>query len=212
MKKYCVFPILILLLGSIGYFLIKRNREARPYWIVYVVIDTLRADHLQCYGYPRDTSPFIDSIAKEGIVFTNAYSHSSTTAPSHSTMFTSLYPYQHEVYSNKYVLKDKYLTLAEYLKTKGYFTAAVVSVPWLKNLNLNQGFEIFDYPEDVKIYPSGHYRPATSTVTQALKIIEKNKLYAQKTFLWVHLFDPHIPLIPPQSLVNRLRNSEKKRI
>ncbi len=68
--------------------------------IILISIDTLRADHLGCYGYYRNTSPFIDSIAKQGIIFTKHISQAPYTSPSHMSMFTSLYPSQHLICQN----------------------------------------------------------------------------------------------------------------
>jgi glucan phosphoethanolaminetransferase (alkaline phosphatase superfamily) len=75
--------------------------------VVFITIDTLRADHLGCYGYPRNTSPFIDSLAKKGILFQRAFAAMSTTVPSHASIFTSLYPMQHNVIKNGHILADK---------------------------------------------------------------------------------------------------------
>lgn len=208
--SFFLFSLMVLVIFLL-FIMFKRRNSLKPFWIVYVVVDTLRADHLHCYGYPRNTSPFIDWLAKRGTVFTHAYSHSATTIPSHASMFTSLYPYQHGAYSNRFVLKDKFLTLAEYLNSKGYNTVGVVSVPWMQKLNLNQGYEIFNFPEEENIDTSLKYRPASATVDETIKIIEKEKLYSKRTFLWVHFFDTHIPLMPPEKYVNKLASVDDKR-
>src|SRR3979409_1572477 len=76
------------------------GRAAPPRAVVLVTIDTLRADHLGCYGYPRPTSPFLDRLAGQGALFDNAYSSISHTTPAHATLFTGLYPAQHRVLRN----------------------------------------------------------------------------------------------------------------
>ena len=68
--------------------------------VVLVTVDTLRADHLGCYGYGRPTSPFLDGLAEKGFRFEDVLSASSQTAPSHASLFTSLYPLQHGVIKN----------------------------------------------------------------------------------------------------------------
>ena len=109
--------------------------------IILISIDTLRADHLGVYGYHRDTSPFIDQLARESIVFEQAFAASGFTLPSHTSLFTGLYPKTHKVTihykqrgstqlpSNykKTSLNEKYKTLAEYLSSRGYHTLWVGS-------------------------------------------------------------------------------------
>jgi arylsulfatase A-like enzyme len=114
--------------------------------IVLITIDALRADHLSCYGYERNTSPNIDDIAEKGIIFKNAIAPSSWTAPSMVSLFTSVYPINHGVVHgiryvdsktiyNQEVFSNELITLAEILKGHGYTTFGVAS-----NLHLNEKF------------------------------------------------------------------------
>lgn len=159
--------------------------------IVLVTIDTLRADHLGCYGYPRPTSPFIDGLARQGVAFDRAFAPMPTTAPSHASLFTSLYPVQHRVLTNGHVLGGDFLTLAQLARRRGYQTAAFVSAPYPFTAGrLQRGFRTFGQPKGKA------RRPANETVDQALGWLEKRG--AQDRFLlWVHLWDPHQPLEPP---------------
>jgi hypothetical protein len=104
--------------------------------VLLITIDTLRADHLSCYGYATPTSPFLDQLASEGVRFENAYSACSWTAPSMASLFTALYPRQHGVrhgvveektIMRQEYLDDRFLTLAELMKAAGYETFAVHS-------------------------------------------------------------------------------------
>jgi arylsulfatase A-like enzyme len=163
--------------------------------IVLVTIDTMRADHSGSFGYPLDTTPFLDSLARQGVLFKKAFSQSATTAPAHSSIFTSLYPLQHGVVSNALELGDEFLTAAELLHGIGYRTAAFVSIIGPLRGNLSQGFEVFgeeESPPDEK----AHYRPAEETVSAALDWLRGREL-SDRVFLWVHLYDPHNPLRPP---------------
>lgn len=90
--------------------------------IIVIVVDTLRADHLSAYGYERDTSPFIDSLASEGVRFDNAISPSSWTQPSHASMLTGRYTYEHQ--AETLPLDDRFPTIGEALQFKGYRTGA----------------------------------------------------------------------------------------
>jgi len=111
--------------------------------LVMVVIDTVRADRLSCYGYARKTTPFIDSIAAEGVRFTRAYTPSPWTLPSHATFFTGLYPSEHRCINGNWWLESGFTTLAERLKERGYITLAYSCNPWIsKYSNLGQGFDL----------------------------------------------------------------------
>ena len=159
--------------------------------IVLITIDTLRADHLSCYGYHRKTSPHIDKIAKEGICFTNAISTSSWTSPSMASIMTSLYPISHGVrrgfvkagktYEQE-TLSEGFHTLAEILKKYGYTTfGAVANILMTEELGFGQGFDYY--------YCEGFDEaPAINEVVFSWedKIKKSNKL-----FLWLHYFDPH---------------------
>jgi arylsulfatase A-like enzyme len=163
---------------------------------VLVTIDTLRADHLGAYGYPRPTSPFFDGLAPQGVLFERAHAPMATTAPSHASLFTSRYPLEHQVLRNGLVLDDGFVTLAERLAAAGYRTAGFVAAGDLfAAAGLGQGFQTFDAPPPPE---DGAYRAADRTVDAALDWLEQTSALEQPLFLWVHLFDPHGPLVPPE--------------
>ena len=95
--------------------------------ILLISMDTTRRDHLSAYGYGRKTTPVLDAIALQGVRFDKAYAPMATTAPSHASIFTSLYPLAHRVIKNGVVLDEAHDTLAEILHRHGWDTAAVVS-------------------------------------------------------------------------------------
>jgi arylsulfatase A-like enzyme len=90
--------------------------------VIVIVVDTLRADHLSSYGYERETSPFMDSLAAEGVRFENAISPSSWTQPSHASMLTGRYTYEHQAETQP--LDDTYPTIGEAMQASGYRTGA----------------------------------------------------------------------------------------
>lgn len=95
----------------------------KDYNVILIILDSLRPDHLGCYGYPKEVSPHIDALANKGVVFKNAYSQSSLTLPSIVSIFTSLYPFSHgvmHVYKDK--LSSRVYTLAQILNMYGYET------------------------------------------------------------------------------------------
>lgn len=163
--------------------------------IVLISIDTLRADHLGAYGYPRPVSPFIDSLASRGVVFERAHASMATTTPSHATMFTGLHPIQHGVLRNGRRVSDDARTLAEHLTERGYRTAGFSSTrSHFGRTNLAQGFGHFDEvsPED------GHRRGADATVDAALAWLA-DPAVDDPLFLFVHLYDVHHPWEPPDA-------------
>ena len=183
-----------------------------PERIVLVVVDTLRADHLGSYGYRRPVSPFLDSLAERGVLFLRAYAQSSTTQPSHASLFTSLYPLQHNVHRNGFRLDESYLTLAELLAAQGFRTAAFTSTDAHFDWGgLRQGFEHYDElarvgsaNRDAKRGPEEKlYRPAAETVDAAIQWLS-GVSPDDPFFLWVHLFDPHGPREPPAEHLQRL--------
>ena len=149
--------------------------------LITVTIDTLRADHLPMYGYPRPTAPFLNKLASRGIVFEKAFSASSHTAPSHASLFTSLFPSEHGVRKNGDRLDESIPTIATEMQAAGYRTGAFSSVGWLRQIG--QGFENFTANH------SGYTR-GDHLINRALTWLEKTPKDDPK-FLWLHFFDVH---------------------
>jgi len=193
-RKLLVLAVVVIGAFTGGAILVSCRGPLSPYpdRIILVTVDTLRADHLPFFGYPRQTAPFMSELASRGVLFRRAISPMSTTAPSHASMFTGLYPIQHNVLKNGHVLNDDYVMISELL-AEDYQTAAVVSVhTHFKPGNLDQGFAFFDEPStDLKAY-----RPAERTIDVVLDWL-KDRGRRDRFFLWVHLFDPHTTYHPP---------------
>ena len=119
----------------------KKSSHNKPN-IVLIVMDATRPDHLSCYGYERNTSPYIDKIAKEGVVFKNVISPSTWTVPSHASIFTGLFPFEHRAGHVSPYLPEKVETLTEILKKEGYQTLAYSNNPWMSFFN--EGHRKFD--------------------------------------------------------------------
>jgi arylsulfatase A-like enzyme len=112
--------------------------------VLLVVIDTLRADHLRCYGYPRPTSPVIDAFAARGTLFTHAYALSSWTKPSTASLVTGRSPTEHQTLSEEARLPDTEVTIAERLRAAGYRTALLSGNPWITpEYGFDQGVDDF---------------------------------------------------------------------
>jgi arylsulfatase len=157
--------------------------------IVLITLDTLRADHVSCYGYPRQTTPTLDRLAAEGVRFTHAYSQSDHTNPSHTTILTGMYPRSHSVTSNRAALPLEVVNIPERLREQGYQTMGAVSSYHLgPDWQMDQGFD--DYYSI-----TWERRQGGQTTEVALEwLIEKRQ---EPFFMWVHYFDPHAPYLPP---------------
>lgn len=154
--------------------------------IVLLTVDALRPDHLGCYGYPRNTSPAIDSLAASGAIFMNGVVQYPMTSPNFATMFTGTYPSTHGVKRVQTVLPDENLTLAEVLDASGYYTCAVIT-----NGNL---YPVFHYSQGFEEYHKcGHKQPELVTKT-ALEWLSSGP--SQPFFLWIHYTEPHGPYRP----------------
>lgn len=170
--------------------------------IVIFTIDTLRADHLECYGYEKVKTPNIDRLADEGIRFEYNIAQAPLTLPSHSTIFTGTYPLYHGIRDNGgFYLDDKHVTLAEVLKNKGFSTGAFVAAFVLDSRwGLDQGFDFYYDNFDLTKYrrPSldAVQRRGEEVLEEAYQWIEKQS--QGRFFAWIHLYDPHTPYDPPE--------------
>ena len=162
-------------------------QENRPN-VLLIVVDTLRADRLGCYGAERETSPAIDQFAADAVRFERAYSTAPWTIPSVASMFTGRFPASHATTSFDSQLPDELETLAELLRDSGYRTAGVVSHFALDSRhNFDQGFEVYLESEAL-----GHDHLSTDGVTrQAVEQLERFAGGDAPFLLFAHYFDPH---------------------
>ena len=188
----------------------ERGLFQTPDRVILVTIDTLRADHVSAYGYPLSTTPFIDSLAAEGLLFRHAFAHAPVTGPSHASIFTGLYPLQHGVEANGQKLDQRFNTLAEAMAAAGYRTAAFVSTnAHFRWADFSQGFEIYDEQPILSKKKRGKrtrkYRPANRTVDAALEWLARLPS-DERLFVWIHLYDPHKGLNPPKRHLAKIRH------
>lgn len=165
-------------------------RPDRPN-ILVVVIDTLRSDHLSSYGYPRDTSPLIDSLARKGLLFENHFSPTSWSTSAVASLFTGLYPAQHGCVDFAGLFLPLELdTFAEMLKKNGYRTVAVSGNPLLSvKSGFAQGFDSFNE----KCFDAIYYRGGECMTDQGIA----DSSGAGPEFLFLQYFDPHAPYNAP---------------
>ena len=186
---------------------VKSRPQGRRPNVLLITVDTLRADHLGCYGLAGAGSPVLDDLAARGVRFATAIAHAPMTAPSHASILTSLTPPRHGVRDNgRFALPQSVPTLAESFQKGGYRTAAFVSgFPLDRRFGLARGFDLYDdrlpHGNDPRRAPYVE-RTADGTTRVALEWLRRAP---QPWFAWVHYFDPHAPYEPPPEIEARFR-------
>jgi len=191
----CVFLLIggVCLAGQL-----KENLDFPRYNVVVILLDALRADHLSCYGYFRKTSPNIDRLTKEAVLFENCISQCWYTLPSISSLFTSKYAHTHHVTEKNNRLADSEITLAEILKLYGYKTAAFTGGIFFDPVyGLNQGFDTY-YAKAAESQGRFPFRLGKSDeiYPKALNWIENNK--NNDFFIFIHSYDLFLPCRLPE--------------
>ena len=172
--------------------------------LLIVTYDTTRADHIGAYGYEKATTPALDLLAREGVLFSQAIAPSPTTLPSHASIMTGLYPVNHGVRANNtFRLGNENVTLAEVLADHGYATGAFVSAIVLDSqFGIDQGFRKFD----AEFSTTGDDEPADPARSIAQRPADQTNERAEawlrghadgKFAAWVHYYDPHFPYVAP---------------
>ncbi|HLQ23289.1 MAG TPA: tetratricopeptide repeat protein [Gemmatimonadales bacterium] len=194
----------VLLLLSAGLLLsCSRSRPAIRN-VLLISIDTLRADHVSAYGFPRPTTPNIDAVAREGVLFKNVHTLVPMTLPAHVSMLTGTLPPTHGLRDNLLNrLPEGSLTLAEMLKPRGFTTGAIVSTFVLdRRFGMSQGFDTYD-DRFQAVHKIGDLseRKGDETTRLARDWLDEHK--QQPFFLFVHFYDPHEPYEPPEPFASK---------
>ncbi len=185
LKHFFSFNLILLLVFNTG---CRDVPEPPAPGIVLITVDTLRSDHLGCYGYPENLTPTIDRISCSGVLFTSAIAQRGLTWPSLASIMTSQYPVTHGVRDNGIKLKSTTLTIPQILHSQGYYCAAFLANCRRQNW---QGFDDF-YKQDIL------GRTLTDRAIEWIKKFAADPLKLhQKYFLWIHYLAPHAPYTPP---------------
>jgi arylsulfatase A-like enzyme/Flp pilus assembly protein TadD len=170
--------------------------------IFLITIDTLRADHVHCYGYIEVATPALDALAKDGVRFTQAFTPSPITNSSHASILTGLLPGSHGVTDFGVPLSATHLTVAELLKVRAYHTAAFIGAVILDSKTLAPGFDRgFDFYDNFPEHSSTTSRWGR-VERRGMDVVQRAEGWlsehpAGPHFVWVHLYDPHDPYEPP---------------
>ena len=177
-------------------------RGGRPNVIIYL-IDTLRADHLGVYGYPRPTSPNIDRFAQDSVLFLDASAHSSWTRPSVVSLLTGLLPPAHGVQGRADKLPASVRTLAEMLGEQGYETLGLVTNGNVgPTFGLDRGFSYFRHLRESTERPEMH-RLSDHLNEWIFRFLDNRADDPRPFFLYAHATDPHLPYTPPEPFRRR---------
>lgn len=187
---------------SCGLGAVAQTAPKAPPDVFLITIDTLRADHVHCYGYEAVKTPALDDLARDGIRFSEAFTPSPITNTSHASILTGLLPGSHGVTDFAVPLSPAHPTLAELLKAKAYHTAAFIGAVILDSKTLapglDRGFDYYDnFPE-----PASTKSRWGRVERRGMVVVQHAEAWLSKHpagphFLWVHLYDPHDPYEPP---------------
>ena len=196
-------PLLVCVLLTFPHLVAAANPPAkRARNVILITLDTVRADHLGCYGNKNIQTPALDALGHDGVVFERAISQVPLTWPSHAAILTGMYPFQNGVQDfTGQPLDSRFRSVAQAFKQHGFATGAVVSAFVLdRSWGLARGFDFYDdafAPEAFVNRDIGLVdRRAGESVDRALAWLKKNQL--RPFFFWLHLYDPHSPYDPPE--------------
>ncbi|MHC4912624.1 MAG: sulfatase-like hydrolase/transferase [Planctomycetota bacterium] len=201
-----LLPALAIAVVAFGVWLLRPSavfsKDVRN--IVLISIDTCRADYLGCYGFGRETTPNIDTIANQSVLFENVLSPVPMTLPAHGSMLTGTIPPYHGVHDNlDYRLGDSNVTLAEILKDYGFVTGAIISAFVLDSqFGVNQGFDSFnDRFEELHMAGTISERRGREASRFALQWLDKHR--EERFFFFLHYYDPHTDYVPPEPFASK---------
>jgi arylsulfatase A-like enzyme len=201
LKKSAVFVSLGLIIIAIAvgiFFWVQGRMPVRH--VIFISMDTTRADHFGCYGNTWIHTPAVDSLAKESLLFTNYYTVTPVTLASHTSLFTGKYPINHGVPANGYMVNKKNKMLAEILKEKGFQTIGFIGAfPLSKWFDFHQGFDYYNerFEKNLKDENVSHHQRSAQQVTDSVINYFNKNGFPDRLFLFVHYFDPHNPYDPP---------------
>src|SRR5260370_299155 len=178
------------------------QRKTLPPEIFVITIETLRADHVHCYGYDRVQTSALAGLGKDGVRFAEAFTPSPITNTSHASILTGLLPGSHGVTDFAVPLSASHPTIAELLKKQGYHTAAFIGAVILDSKTLAPGFDRgFDFYDNFPELPRTKSRWGR-VERRGMQVVQHAEAWltqhpAGPHFMWVHLYDPHDPYEPP---------------
>ena len=171
--------------------------------IILISLDTLRADHLPAYGYQHVSTPALDALVADAVLFERAYSHAPQTLPSHASIFSGRLPFEHGVRDNLgFTVRPDERLLPRMLSEHGFATAGIVSSFVLRaEVGIGDGFDLYDSQMPVAS-PEMSIAQMQRDGADSLAVADRwlDSLRSPRLFLSLHLYEPHKPYTPPSRL------------
>jgi arylsulfatase A-like enzyme len=195
--RICV-PLVVFALTCISGACGRLSLGKRPLNFILITVDTLRADHLPCYGHPFPTGPRLCDLAAKSVLFARAISQSSWTLPGHASILTGVYPHLHGAEQWQTPINSRYPLLSEILSRHNYVTAAFVCSDFVgRKYGFDRGFAVFDD----SLGPGDKDATFAAGVTdKALGWLKAGRPTQKPFFLWLHYFDPHHYFLPHEEI------------
>ena len=184
--------------------------------VLFIAIDTLRADHMSCYGYDKLTTPYIDkNLVNTGVLFENCIAPGIPTHPGYTTMHTGMHPLTHEIvcHCGKVILKNEVKILSQILRSNGYTTAAidnlVMNAPWFV-----RGYDYYIFSGGITVISKGIKISGEIVTKKAISFLKawKEGIFGDNHpfFLFVHYWDPHTPYLPPEDYIKMFYRGKRR--
>jgi len=175
----------------------KRNTN-----VVLIALDTLRADHMSCYNYRLETTPGIDEIAKEGVLFERCISPAIPTHPGYTTIFTGASPLRHGVVCHRgvHALPEDILSISQMLYKEGFLTVAIDNLTATGAHWFSRGYEYYIFSGGTTVLSGGYKITGEITTKKALNFLNlwrEGRFGRKPLFMFIHYWDPHAPYFPP---------------
>jgi len=206
-RRFVLLGAAACLAAALGWWAFRGRSDPRPN-VLIITIDTLRADHLGSYGYQEAQTPALDTLAARGVRFAHARTVAPLTLPAHASLMTGTFPAHHGVRDNGgFYLANDQTTLATMLRTRGYRTGGFVAAFVLdRRWGIGEGFDRYfdDFDLDkyrVEIGLDAVQRPGSEVVSKAIEWLDEDT--ARPFLTWVHLYEPHAPYEPPDTIRGR---------
>jgi len=199
----------------------KTRREAAGPNVLFILVDSLRSDHLSCYGYPLLTSPRLDTLATQGVLFSSMLAASTWTVPTHASLFTGLYPLSHGAYSVFSTLDPGIPTMAQTLSKNGYYTLSLFSNPLLGSRSgLKNGFDLalgIEHDQKTSLTLVRLFRKFIIKAPPSEEILTFTRGWAARCrkhrlpyFVFMNLLDVHAPYGPKEPYFSEFAKSAEK--
>ena len=182
--------------------LVESEKNSTNANVILIALDTLRADHMSCYGYEFETTPKIDEFARDGVLFEECFAPAIPTHPGYTTIFTGVNPLRHGIvcHMGNRILPDEIPLISEILSQKGFLTVAVDNLTATKAPWFSRGYEYYVFSGGITVISGGYKITGEIATEKALNFLDlwrEGRFGRKPFFMFIHYWDPHAPYFPP---------------